>query len=558
MNVTATERPVSRAMLFLIVSVVWAVIYLPELGTRELQGNEARRILPAQTMLATGHWLVPELAGRPYFQKPPLINWMIAASMRITGRHDEWTSRLPTTLWVLAYALMLVAMPCRWMDVHSRALAALVFLTSYGIMIEGRSAEIDPVLACVSGMAVWWWISRYPDPEHPYRLWLPCSVFLGAGLLLKGPLILLFYYAVILGVLWANRDVKTLLKAPHLLSVVLMLALFVAWAVPALGAVRSVAGEEVWSRELTGKIRHAWVPLSWARSILGAALNFMPWLLVAPAAWRQQRRGLNGSGACTGLWVAVGVCFGLLSLMPGARARYAIPLVALTCIPLGHYLGRFGQEGVESRLKGVLSRGPAILLSTLVLGFGAQLGLYLWTRHQGVALSTTPRVGTAVLACAATLTLALCCRGPVEWFRHSWGHSLGAALLLACLSLQANTFITPALSLGDYKRPVGRALSEHLDPGQTLHLYIDERDQYKPFLYYLPYRLVYLRPDRDLDPDLRYLFAIENLYTQTAQRLASKGMRLETLHQLEYKRDSYFLGRVVPVAQPCRSMCRGG
>ncbi len=541
--------PRTRWLVALIL-LVWAFIYLPELGTRELQGNEPRRILPARTMLATGHWLVPELAGRPYFAKPPLINWMIAASMRLTGHDDEWAGRLPTALWVLAYALMLVATPCRWMDAYRRTLAALVFLTSYALMTEGRSANIDPVLACMSGMAVWWWVSQYPDPQHPYRLWLPGSVLLGAGLLLKGPLILLFYYTVVLGVLWAHRDLKVLLKPAHLLSILLMLALFALWAIPALGTARSAAAETTWSSELTGKIRHPWDPLGWLHAALGAALNFMPWLLLVPSAWRQQRRGSDTSRTFTGLWMAAGVSLVLLSLMPGARPRYTIPLVALTCIPLGHYLGQAGLQGQGFALSGVLSRGPWILCGTLVLGFGAQLGLYLWTHYRGTALPTTPRLGTAVLALGVTLALALVWRYDGGLFRHAWAPPLAAALLLACASLQVNTFITPALSLADYKRPVGRTLAEYLDPGQTLHLYLDERDQYKPFLYYLPYRLVYLQPGQNLDPQMRYVFASDSLYAQITQRLVRSGLQLQTVHQLEYKREDYFLGRVVRVAQP--------
>jgi 4-amino-4-deoxy-L-arabinose transferase-like glycosyltransferase len=541
--------PRARWLVALLV-LVWVLIYLPELGTREVQGNEARRILPARTMLATDHWLVPELAGRLYFTKPPLINWMIAASLRITGRDNEWAGRLPTTLWVLMYGLMLVAVPCRWMDAYCRALAALVFFTSYGIMLAGRYAEIDGALACVSGMAVWWWISQYPETQRPCRLWLPCGVLLGAGLLLKGPLILLFYYSVVLAVLGVKRDLKALLTPAHLLSILLMLALFALWAIPALWAAQGAGVAQIWSSELTAKFRHARSPVAWVRSVLGAALNFMPWLLLVPSALRQSRQGSDESRTFTGLWIGAGVCFVLLSLMPGTRAHYTIPLIGVTCIPLGYYLGHFVLHGGGFEPRSVLSRGPWILCGTLILGFGAQLGIYLCTRSQGTAFPTTPRIGTAVLALGVTLALVLCRQREAGLFRHSWGHPLGVALVLACASLQARTFITPALSLDDHQRPVGRTLREHLDPGQTLYLYLDERDQYKPFLYYLPYRLAYLQPGQGLDPRMRYLFARDRLYTQTAQRLVPHGLQLQTLCQLEYKHDDYFLGRVVPAAQP--------
>ena len=54
----------------------WAVVFLPSLGTPELKGEEGRRVLPARNMLRSGEWVVPEVGGRPYSRKPPLLNWL--------------------------------------------------------------------------------------------------------------------------------------------------------------------------------------------------------------------------------------------------------------------------------------------------------------------------------------------------------------------------------------------------------------------------------------------------------------------------------------------------
>ena len=36
-------------------------------------------------MLETGNYLVPQVGGETYFRKPPLINWLVAASFKIFG-----------------------------------------------------------------------------------------------------------------------------------------------------------------------------------------------------------------------------------------------------------------------------------------------------------------------------------------------------------------------------------------------------------------------------------------------------------------------------------------
>src|ERR1700756_1150842 len=88
----------SRPISFAVVLLCWAAIYLPGLGSLEIKGEEGRRILPAVTMLETGNYLVPQVGSEPYFRKPPLINWLVAASFELTGIRNEWTARLPSGL----------------------------------------------------------------------------------------------------------------------------------------------------------------------------------------------------------------------------------------------------------------------------------------------------------------------------------------------------------------------------------------------------------------------------------------------------------------------------
>src|SRR5229473_8550456 len=98
----------SRVNSLLIVLLIWAAIYLPALGSLSIKGEEGRRILPAISMLETGNYLVPQVGGEAYFRKPPLINWLVAASFKIFGARNEWTARLPSAISVLAVAVAFV------------------------------------------------------------------------------------------------------------------------------------------------------------------------------------------------------------------------------------------------------------------------------------------------------------------------------------------------------------------------------------------------------------------------------------------------------------------
>src|SRR4051794_5046789 len=98
----------SRLPAWILVLVVWAAIYLPWLGSFEIKGEEGRRILPAISMLESDNYVVPVVGSGTYFSKPPLINWLVAASFRVIGIRSEWTARLPSVLAVLAVALAFI------------------------------------------------------------------------------------------------------------------------------------------------------------------------------------------------------------------------------------------------------------------------------------------------------------------------------------------------------------------------------------------------------------------------------------------------------------------
>ena len=76
----------SRIRALLIVLLVWAVVYLPALGSLAIKGEEGRRILPAIQMLKTGDYVVPQVGSNPYFRKPPLVNWLVAGSFKFLPR----------------------------------------------------------------------------------------------------------------------------------------------------------------------------------------------------------------------------------------------------------------------------------------------------------------------------------------------------------------------------------------------------------------------------------------------------------------------------------------
>src|SRR5438477_1687739 len=220
-----------------IVLVVWAAIYLPALGSLEIKGEEGRPILPAVTMLQTGNFLVPYVGSEAYFRKPPLVNWLVVALFKLTGVRNEWTARLPSAVAVLAVAIAFVTLGPRSLGGLGSLFAALVWLANFANVEKGRLIEIEALYVSLTALAFIFWAVAYRTGRGGLRLWLAPAVFLGLGLLAKGPLPhLLFFYGPVIALLWADRKLSLLATRAHVIALLIVFGIFSAWPAAAVSA----------------------------------------------------------------------------------------------------------------------------------------------------------------------------------------------------------------------------------------------------------------------------------------------------------------------------------
>src|SRR5437762_7050796 len=241
----------SRPNAIVIVSLIWAVIYLPGLGSLEIEGEEGRRILPAVRMLETGDYLVPRVGSEPYLRKPPLINWLVAASFKLVGHRNEWTARLPSVLCVLAVALVFIAVGRASLGPRGSTIAALIWLTNFGMIEKGRLIEIEALYVSLFAIAFICWLSWWEAKRSPWLTWTVPWFFLGLGWLAKGPTHVFFFYAIVIAVLWAEGKLRSIWNVPHLIGFIVMVAIFAAWAIPLVKMTGEAHVTHVWSRQFS-------------------------------------------------------------------------------------------------------------------------------------------------------------------------------------------------------------------------------------------------------------------------------------------------------------------
>ena len=274
-------------------------------------------------MLQSGNFLVPYVGSEAYFRKPPLVNWLVAASFKLTGVRNEWTARLPSVFAVLAVAIAFVTVGSASLGSLGSLFAALVWLVNFANVEKGRLIEIEALYVSLTALAFIFWIAAYRADKSGLRLWLAPAVFLGLGLLAKGPLHLLFFYGPVIALLWSNGKLSLLATRAHVIALVILFGIFAAWAAPAVLVSDSSRVARLWSREFSGRVSgEGFRFASWLMNIPRSLAYFLPWLPLAllqfdqPVDVRQRNRALL---------VGILVPFVAINLLPAALPRFAMP-----------------------------------------------------------------------------------------------------------------------------------------------------------------------------------------------------------------------------------------
>lgn len=547
-------------------ALVWAAIYLPALGSLEIKGEEGRRILPAVAMLDTGRWIVPQVGGVPYLSKPPLINWLVAAAFRLSGAHSEWAARAPSALAALALALAAVATLSAFLSPTGALLAAIFLLTNIGLMEKGRLAEIEALYLSLYGIALCLWLGAWrrdaaTGARPSWRAWTLPWLFLGLGLLTKGPLHLVFFYGIVIAILVCSRRWRDLWNPAHLAGVVLMLGIFAVWAVPYLQQTSARGAGGVWLAQFQGRmeVNETFRFQNWLLNIPRGLVNYLPWVVLLPLAWRRS----SAPAAFTppdaaldlailrGLRWGVGVGFLAVSLAPGGQPRYTLPLLVPASIMLALVLTpalRAKDFALLPPLPGWLPLvWSRVVVACVIVGMAGVPVALAMQGKQGLL----PRVGigTAVfLVGMMLLDRAHRWKAPAGFPALALASAVGMALLTADYALGAIRHLRRIESV----RPVGAQINRFVGRDQQVAVL---RPGFLPFLFYVR-GLQYVQAIDELPVSISYLLVRENELAAAAAALRRRqingriALRAKDKRVKDDSRNLWVLLRLDPAAEP--------
>jgi len=249
---------------------------------------------------------------------------------------NEWTARLPSVVSVLAVAVAFVTVARASLTPKGSMLAALIWMTNIGIIEKGRLIEIEALYVSLCGLAIIFWLSFFLQKKSPWLMWLPASIFLGLGLLAKGPTHLVFFYGIVVTILAYSRDWRLLVHPAHFLALAVMLGIAAAWAIPFVHMTTSEVAMGKWSAQYTGRLKGIdFKFFSWIQNIPRGLIYFLPWLLLFPFARFSNFKDQTQRRLAWALSWGTAVPFIAVILVPGAVARYSMPSI----VPASWLLG---------------------------------------------------------------------------------------------------------------------------------------------------------------------------------------------------------------------------
>ncbi|HEY5035704.1 MAG TPA: glycosyltransferase family 39 protein, partial [Chthoniobacterales bacterium] len=196
----AVQPPPVRRALLIFLLVLTALLHVGTIGWGDLYNEtDGQYSGAAREMLESHHWLTPTNDGIPRLQKPPLLYWFIAISLKACGLTTA-AVRLPIALAVVASVALTFLIGDRLGGPWRGFLAGLIHLCCCGTFLLGRIVMPEPVFSAFIAGAIYCAIRGY-ERRAGRRAWFVGFWICAALACMTKSLHGLLYPAAIVGLL---------------------------------------------------------------------------------------------------------------------------------------------------------------------------------------------------------------------------------------------------------------------------------------------------------------------------------------------------------------------
>lgn len=293
--------------------IVFLLFFYGLTTTGLLSADEPRYAAIGREMALSGDWITPRLWGEPWFEKPPLLYWLIALGFKV-GLSDDLAPRLPVALLSAGFVLTFFHQVRREFGERAALYASGILATSAGWLAYSHVAVTDVPLAATFSAAL---LLCLPWVRSGGRRGLfGAGVLLGLAVLAKGlvPLALIAPVLLFAGRRWADLFI--------LAGATLVVA--TPWYILCYLRNGNVFLEEfIWkhhfSRFLSPELQHVQPWWFYIPVLIGLLFPWSPMIALVPHRTADKRRNL--------LMVVAAFGFVLFSVAMNKLPGYVLPLL---------------------------------------------------------------------------------------------------------------------------------------------------------------------------------------------------------------------------------------
>jgi 4-amino-4-deoxy-L-arabinose transferase-like glycosyltransferase len=317
-----------RAALLFVAALLFALYFFDLSGMGLISKDEPRYADIGRGMARTGDLITPRLWGEPFFEKPPLLYWMMAAGYK-AGLGPELAPRLPVALLSAAFLVFFWDRLRRIWNIEVACWSTGLLATSAGWAALSCIGITDIPLAVFFSVAVLLAIE-----ETPKRRLTLAAASLGLAVLAKslvGPVLFLPVLAV------DRRRISEWLRPGPLIA---FFAVALPWHILCFAKngwhfVYVLFTQQQFGRFTSNERAHGQPWWFYGPALLLALYPWFPLLGAASREWRDRR---------IRILLAV-VIFGFLffSKSPNKLPTYLLPLIPSCCVLIGVGMARLAK-----------------------------------------------------------------------------------------------------------------------------------------------------------------------------------------------------------------------
>jgi len=341
---------------------LWIVLIGAALYSRPpIPIDETRYLSVAWEMWHNGDFLVPHINGVPYSHKPPLLFWLIDLAWAVFGVH-EFVARIVAPIFGLLSTFLTIRLAEKlWPELPY--LGRTIPYVMLGMLIWSLYSSLTMFDTLLTTFVLLCLMSIFSAAKHqqPLKKWLQTGLFLGLGILAKGPVVFVYVLPVILfAPFWARDGISSWRKwyAGSLLAIVLGIGIALCWALPAACAGGKEYADAILLHQTAGRVVHSFAhsrPFYWYLAL--CPLLFFPWFFWLPA-WTPARAQWQ-EPATRFCLVVIATALFFLSLISGKQIHYVLPVMPVAALLISRNLANMQKSGIRDRL-------PVFLMLVLV------------------------------------------------------------------------------------------------------------------------------------------------------------------------------------------------